>query len=505
MKSNPSAKEHYQKLRTLSCEELWSDEVPAFDRADPPERLNRVAVVRAVGVVFSEQGTAAQKELARQWLRGLLHDPQEKVRRYAMTALPKIGADTGEEAELLGLLKIAASDREKKFVGRALEKIGGTATLAATGDARLARRAGANVARQLAPSTVRLDRTLAAAAEIRIHLRCRRGLERILEDELHARSLEAENFRLLHRAPGLVAVAPLGGLRLEDVYALRCFGSASLVLGTAGDGDVEALAKVIASPPARRILGELTEGPVRYRLEFIAKGHQRGAVRAVADHVFELAPELLNDSRDAPWQIDIHPAGGRLSVELTPRLRPDPRFAYRRQDVPAASHPPLAASMARLAGRLEDEVVWDPFCGSGLELVECALRGGVRRVIGTDRAPAAISVAGDNFASALRGTIPANFVCCDFREHTTVEGLERGSVSLVISNPPMGRRVPIPNLRGLIENLFLAAGEVLLPGGRLVFANPLPVQPAGRALRLEFRQKVDLGGFDVHVEKYVKR
>ena len=77
-------------------------------------------------------------------------------------------------------------------------------------------------------------------------------------------------------------------------------------------------------------------------------------------------------------------------------------------------------------------------------------------------------------------------------------------MSLVITNPPLGRRVPIPNLRELIADLFSAAADVLEPGGRLVFVNPLPVRPAGRALQQEFRRKVDLGGFNCHLEMYRK-
>jgi tRNA G10 N-methylase Trm11 len=68
----------------------------------------------------------------------------------------------------------------------------------------------------------------------------------------------------------------------------------------------------------------------------------------------------------------------------------------------------------------------------------------------------------------------------------------------------MGRRVPIPNLPGLIKELFIAAAEVLKPGGRLVFANPLPVAPMGLPLKRDYQQKVDLGGFSVHVERYIR-
>jgi uncharacterized protein (DUF2336 family) len=84
-------KELYRQLRVLSCEKLWNDEVALFDGSTPKERIERVAVIRAVGTVFSESGTAKQKAEVRSWLVRLLQDPSEKVRRYAMTALPKIG------------------------------------------------------------------------------------------------------------------------------------------------------------------------------------------------------------------------------------------------------------------------------------------------------------------------------------------------------------------------------------------------------------------------------
>ena len=65
----------------------------------------------------------------RAWLTALLKDPQEKIRRYAMAALPKIGADENAEAQMLSLLKQNSGERERRHLGRALEKIGGSATL----------------------------------------------------------------------------------------------------------------------------------------------------------------------------------------------------------------------------------------------------------------------------------------------------------------------------------------------------------------------------------------
>ena len=153
----------------------------------------------------------------------------------------------------------------------------------------------------------------------------------------------------------------------------------------------------------------------------------------------------------------------------------------------------------------KDEAVWDPFCGSGLELVECALRGGVSRLYGTDVSREAVGIAEANVAAAKLAGVKAKFACCDFRDQAAMLGLGAGSVTLMITNPPMGRRVRVPGLHRLFEDLFAVAAIMLKPGGRLVFANPLSVGPKDPSLKLQYQQVVDLGGFDCQLEMYVKQ
>ena len=227
-------------------------------------------------------------------------------------------------------------------------------------------------------------------------------------------------------------------------------------------------------------------------------------MREVANRAYALCPDILNDPREAPWAIDLHPVKGGCSVELRPKLTPDPRLYYRTDDVWAASHPPLAACMARIAGRVKDEIVWDPFCGSGLELIESALLGGVKIIHGTDLDAAAIAIAQANFAAAKLPQVEAHFACADFRDFEKIEGLGKSSVTLIITNPPMGRRIRVPSLYGLINDLFRVAAEALKPGGRLVFANPVRAEPADRSLQLQSRQAIDLGGFECRLEVYRK-
>ncbi|MCX7009535.1 MAG: methyltransferase domain-containing protein [Kiritimatiellaeota bacterium] len=507
-------KELYRELRGLPCDQLWSVEVARFNRAPPQERMERVAVIRAVGVVFAGQGTKAQRIEVRAWLRGLLQDPAEKIRRYAMAALPKIGAGEGEEKELLSLLQATTVEREKKYLGRALDKIGGAATLdvmkAAPGLLpQTEQKVRASMARKEQPSAIRMDRVFPLSPDLRIHLRCRRGLEGIVRDEVQDFIAKRGKFKLMAVHAGVVTLTPTAPFSLADLYTMRCFATLGFVLGTArpaeGTAVVEGLASVIASPLSRKLLTTFTEGSLRYRLDFIGKGHQRGAVRDVVNRAFALCPEILNDARGASWAMDVFTIAGGQAVELRPKFVPDPRLGYRTDDVDAASHPPLAACMARLAGRVRDEVVWDPFCGSGLELIESALLGGVKKIFGTDISPEAIAIVQANVAAAKLKDVQAKLVCCDFRDHAKIAGLGPSSVTLIISNPPLGRRVRVPDLRGLFADLFTVAAQVLKPGGRLVFANPMRLEPDDPSLKLQYREVVDLGGFDCRLELYEKQ
>ena len=503
-------KELYRQLRALPWPRLWGEEAARFDRATARERIEGVAVIRAVGAVFPESGPPEQREEVLQWLRKLLDDPEEKVRRYALAALPKIGAGTGEEAALLEMLRRGTGEREAKFLGKTLDKIGGEATLRALEEGhgltlQTEQKVRASVARRNGPGTILLHQSLAGFGKVRIHLRGRKGLEELVRQEVE----EQGRFRVVAVDPGLVAVEANEPFTLADIFALRCFGTPGFVLGrvnpSAKTNYPESLAALIASPLSRNLLETLTSGPIRYRLEFAGKGHQRGAVHSVTNRAYALCPEILNDPRQATWAVEVHRSGHFESVELRPRLSPDPRLAYRLGDVPAASHPPLAACMVRLAGRGEEECVWDPFCGSGLELIERARLGGVRRLFGTDLSPEAVEIARKNFAAASLGPADAQFTCCDFREFAKLKNLPPRSLTLIITNPPLGRRVPVPNLRGLFDDLFGIATTLLAPGGRLVLTNPFPEQNPRPGLNCEFRQVVDLGGLTCRLELYRRR
>jgi 23S rRNA G2445 N2-methylase RlmL len=509
-----AAKEIYQRLRTLTPQELWDHEIPLFDGASAKQRVAQVGLIRAVGTVFSRFGSELQKQQGKDWLLKLLRDPEEKIRRYAIAALPLLEAGPEVESAFLALLQATENEREKKYLGAALDKIGGRATLemiesGVDFSSHTEHKVKASLARRQHPSRILLDAPFNERVKMRIHLRCRSGLEMIVKNEVERRFGRSGKFRLLDVHKGLVAIGPMKPFTLSDLYELRCCGSFSFVLGRVGEvpesAAVDEWAAFIASPLAKNLLGTFTEGSLRYRLSFSGKGAKRSLVKAVATRAFELSDDILNDAREAPWAVEIYPIKKGTSVELRPRLSPDPRWFYRTDDVPAASHPPLAACLASLAQTGEEEIVWDPFCGSGLELIERALLGGVRKLFGTDLSEAAVAIARQNIAAADLQGVESKVVCCDFRDFARIDGLGPASVTLVISNPPLGRRIRITGLRDLFKTLFRAAATVLKPGGRLVFVNPFQMDCPVSSLELESRQTVDLGGYNCRLEVYRKK
>jgi predicted RNA methylase len=475
------------------------------------EPAERAARTRFVGRVASATG---DEELAA-FLIERLGDGDARVRRLAAVALGKTRGDAAEAALSEALAGEAAPDA-RRAMAAALGKVGGEKALEALGAAKAeGEAADPRFERERARATLIASRTLGRAepsafdparparAPTPVVLRCRAGLAQILLGELDA-DLGAR----------VVPASALGGLRVEatlrgpparlfQARTMLSFGFPLPVQRLSGDPECLALAVTAAltSPQALAVLERWTDGPVRYRIAWAGGGKRRAAVWRIATLVAERRPELVNDPTESPWEAVVYEGGGAVLVELRPRVD-DPRFAYRRGDVPAASHPTIAAALVRVAGAFPDDVVWDPFTGSGTELCERALAGGYRRLVGSDVDPRALAVARENLAAAGARAELVEADACTF--------VPAGAApTVILTNPPLGRRVHrSADLAPMLDRFVEHAARTLAPGGRFVWVSPFArrTEAAGvrAGLSLELAQEIDLGGFGAELQAFRK-
>lgn len=500
---------------------------PAATRAAPALAQLRDPARAAIDARFADADDGAKARLiavvgllaragdatARSQLLARATDPLARVRKACAVALGKLGGDDARAALLARWDAGDAVPEERRALAEALGKLGGDAALARlraldpTGDAELIRRRDRAVlmadrtARRDAPSSIASDlppprivsQGLGAGAggatttSIALQLGCRPGLGALLLDELTALGLTA------------TAVGDRGAeLRLDgplaQLFASRIWATLAIPFPLAATANLAtAVTRTITSPPVLGLLRAWTRGPIRWRLGF-AHGHKRAVVWQVARDVTAAAPDLLNDPTATTWDALVDDEA--RTVALVPRRLDDPRFAYRIADVPAASHPTVAAALAWASEPRPGDRVWDPFCGSGLELVERARRGPVRSLLGSDVDPAALATARANLDAA---GVRAELVTADARGHAP------GALDAILTNPPLGSRVQLDAAQLLVAALPNLA-RALAPGGRLVWITPATrkTTPVAEQLGLTRTRShaVDLGGVRGQLERW---
>jgi hypothetical protein len=423
-----------------------------------------------------------------------------RVRKAAAVALGKLGGDDARRALLARWDAGDAPADERRALAEALGKVGGDDALArlkaldADNDAELMRRrdravlmADRTAQRDLASS---IGSDIAPPTPLPIQLGCRSGLGPVLLDELSALGIAAQ--AIGDRG----AILPLSS-SLSTLFASRLWATIAIPFPLAAADDLAtAITRTIVSPPVLALLRALTRGPIRWRLGF-THGHKRAIVWRVARDAATAAPDLINDPTSTTWDFLVDDAQRTLSV--VPRRLDDPRFAYRVADIPAASHPTVAAALALLAEPRPTDRVWDPFCGSGVELIERAHRGPARSLLGTDVDAAALDAARRNLDAAA---VRAELAVADARTHAP------GPVDLIITNPPLGSRVAI-DAAALLVAALPGFARALAPRGRLVWITPSPRKTTPVAEQLGLVRvrafAVDLGGVRGHVERWDRR
>ena len=445
-----------------------------------------------------------------QFLVQCLEDPDAAVRRAAANALAKQRTPPVASA-LSGALSKETDASARRAIVAALGKTGGAEVVASldkldvAGDELLARMTSkaALIAQRTAgrevPSSFDPSKELPEPMTVVLH--CRAGIGPILLGEVES----ALSARLApDTGPHDRVFVTLKGppQRLFRIRTMFNFGFLLPPESIAPSGDVvAALTRSISSPLALRIFETFTKGPVRFRIDWADGGKHRADTWRAAEQIAASCPSIINDPTSSTWDVIVSTSNDSrtLEVELRPRFE-DPRFTYRQAHVNAASHPTLAAALVRIAGVRPDDIVWDPFVGSGVELCERKMAGPYARLIGTDVESTALDAARQNLEAA--GATNFDLFCKDAR--TFVPPGPRAP-TLIITNPPMGRRV----LRGedlhtLLDRFLAHAAAVLAPGGRIAWMTPVPTQSSRVAsyvgLERQLATRVDMGGLDVEMQ-----
>jgi tRNA (guanine6-N2)-methyltransferase len=278
------------------------------------------------------------------------------------------------------------------------------------------------------------------------------GFESVAWSEIHARIPQAREFARR-------AVADRAGMtifsseRTEPLRALRCSEDILALVGYSGDigADAAALDRVrrtvreapfMADALGARIVFDPTARAGR-RLRFRVVARQAGEHDYRRVDLKRTVERAMEERGDHTWRLDEQDADVELWVtllgaELMVAVRlSDERMRHRDYKVahrPGSLRPAVAAAMAWLSEPRDDDIVLDPFCGTGTILIERAHLGRYAMLIGADRDPAAVRAALQNIGPRYK---PIE-IHGDWDAGAMPIG--DGSVNKIVTNLPWGIR-----------------------------------------------------------------
>lgn len=438
---------------------------------------------------------SAGDDFARETLISLISDEDAHTQRMAISAVGQ-WRDLSDDAALLlesKLLALApdADDATRRAIEKSLARIGGEATRRWLSDSGTATGNEVMVERRLSRTGEQtLDMKAVLNAPVTVEMTCKPGLEGIVAAQL-------PNFECKNVAPGVVRTTTIGPLRA--LYESRSMMSFHFTMSIPRTGDdVHDITELLTRGEASELFRTFSPNGTRFRLSW-KKGKKRATTIQIAKRVASTVDWLTNDPVERDWEVLVELSETTSHVTIEPRIE-DPRFPWRVADIPAASHPTVAAALVWLSTPRPDDVVWDPFMGSGLELCERAHVAKFSKLIGSDIDAAAIKAAKKNFAH-----IGADV---DVFKSDARNFLPYG-VTVIVTNPPLGWRVSEETaLRDLMKEFLQNAWKNMKPGGRLVWTTRFARQtdPIARKIGFKVRESfpVDLGGLNAHMQLLLK-
>ena len=188
---------------------------------------------------------------------------------------------------------------------------------------------------------------------------------------------------------------------------------------------------------------------------------------------------------------EVHGDDGYISVKLSPNDMA--RRPYKQAHIPASLKPTIAYSMVRLSRPHPDDVFLDAMCGAGTILLERALMGRYRYLIGGDISEEALDATVTNFG---RKHQPRQF----FHWNACTLPLQPNTVDKIVCNLPFGETVGnVPQLTNLYRRCLIGYEDVLKRRGRMVLLTSQcefldTALRERRSLRVTQRLTVDVQG-----------
>lgn len=306
------------------------------------------------------------------------------------------------------------------------------------------------------------------------------GLEGVAAEELKARFPEAslEGYKQIPERNGLALFTYAGNpedlltLRtIEDLFVVAARlpkvpwgyeGLSAIYEGLSrAEGIANAFALALPKQPRRapqgtfRVIARLvTKNPPYRRLDL-----ERSVEKAIERQTRGQWRAANEDANVEVWANLIgfdFLCGVRLSPS-TVRQR-----EYKQEHLPASLRPSVAAALVWLSKPSPKDIFLDPFCGAGTILIERALAGRHRLLLGGDRDEQALAAAAENIGPRHK---PRQL----FRWEATRLPLAEASVDVLVSNPPYGIQIGRPReIPALYKAFVQEAARVLMPRGRAV-------------------------------------
>lgn len=271
---------------------------------------------------------------------------------------------------------------------------------------------------------------------------------------------------------------------IYDLLGLRNYREMIFPLSNCSslDQDGEVIGQRIAQSNIMDILHRLydAEGCFYYRLVDQMREKKPDVINDIVKVLVEKMPvDLQNVTADYDIEIIIRELRpGRVNVYLKLSSLDNPRFNYRREIISNSMQPYVAATLMEVAKpymELHSRVL-DPFCGSGVTLIERCMIKPVKFAMGLD-------IYGEGLEAAKKNAIAANqpihFINKDANRFVNNEMFDE----IFTDMPTYAQMKDTRALKNLYDNFFKRIYRHVLPGG-YVFLYTTEISLVEKNLRL---------------------